>query len=375
MINTKSIYDVITLSKSSGVEIDQARTDYAGHTHKSLAERLVSDYLKIQENTTSKEIYKEYSGLGFIVCNKSVLGKVKNLVVKGATDSNLLSSGVLEKGVIIAKTCGENIFNARDVFILPDKWSGVWINLKHKSMIDFVVGSQYYFNIGASIRFRLNGIIVLDIAQKENTRRFIPEYDSIELRVYVPEMSLVEMNNWIDNKSIISTSVYGDVKFVPYEENVLEIPLPNSMNTSGLKSINDNVRDLIREGHRGYIEIVEVIGVRAYQDGDELNINLRTDKVQTYYELDESVVHSTSISNIGMHLKTYENNFHMFSSNKTNCGLNFIAPTNVDNSSAKDPIIESKSSLDDLLLLEERLNKIIEEGFKKINDRIDCLEK
>lgn len=108
----------------------------------------------------------------------------------------------------------------------------------------------------------------------------------------------------------------ADIKYEPYKENKKDILLPFE---GGLKSVG-STKDVINSTTRKF---VQNIGERAYQEGDELLENAITDKITTYYILDNPIEYDLAES---INLNTYNKVTHI----TTEATSSFEIPLEID---------------------------------------------
>ena len=241
---------------SSG-EVIAARQDYVGVVHENLSARLESDYLKIQENPTSREVFLDFAGIGNISVENTVNGKTRDLKILGntvggydeinATSAPITSSGQVE-GKILVKSCGKNLCdnskNEDGKFLMADGY----LSDQPTSITD-------YIKVKNNTIYAFSG---------EGNRLFVGKYNKDKEFIERIEISNVQGNLNVGDSSYVRICMLNNgqnyqielgtiaTDYEPYQDSVVEIQLPESMVESGFQK-----DDYIRAGVNGFIEIVQ----------------------------------------------------------------------------------------------------------------------
>lgn len=190
------------------------------------------------------------------------------------------------------ETISANAFNKDEVVNGSLSASGTIISYDTKywvAKIEVVPGKRYSLHNIATIRYNYalydsNDNFLSADGIKDTTTNLATTVD-IDIPIDARYMSVVVHNDYLDSCCVnLSHSGTFDIRNAIYFKKVIEFPdiinyFPRGMNGIG------NVYDEINSENA-----IQRCGVRAYEDGDENNPNVMTDRTNTVYQLAEPIV-------------------------------------------------------------------------------------
>lgn len=303
---------------------------------------------ELKENKTIN-----YTG-NSVICNNSLPGRTTGLKLYGKTLQNLFSNSIIAQG--------NNTLPHK--FIANGTSQKIWYypNCVKPSTTYYVISKISKFTANNNLSFTgwLNtqqqvvrtkedglGIVVKECTTKSIEQGFNNNWnielwqENTEGEVILDWLMIIEKSN-LDGLNINSLNYFEGIKSVSEaESNKISIL---SCNNTDKKAINykeylkeiqlqqplmglENVQDTIEETEKG-VEYTKNVGKRAYETGDENLPNVMTDKVNTYYVLDEPV--KTILQGVTeTDINTYDTVTYVSSSNSIPAVLDFSIPSNL----------------------------------------------
>ena len=253
----------LTNDNSGLKEVKEARVNYFGKEFNTLKERLDDDYEKQMSNFKGKFIEEAF--VKNLTVNNSIDGSTRGLKITGRTvggynsetsqSAPIVSTGMSENGVVKVKSCGKNLWDGTLEIGAYDATNGNELNnnpdvARSKNKTRLSKGT-YTFSNSKNIPIRIfyyniNGVFTHSTTT--NNSNTITIANDLYINFHIARLTSEDVS------SIKIMLELGDIAtdYEPYEESTLEIPLPDSMKSTGLQE-----NDFVRAGANGFVEIVE----------------------------------------------------------------------------------------------------------------------
>lgn len=231
-------------------------------------EKLKNTSLILVGNQTNKEIPKYFEGI------KSI-GQDCDKVTISSNGKNLSS---IDKVTAVAGISNIYIINENN-FKIGKRYLFTRETTKLKGRITFIDGTFYYLSHASNLS------IFFNVTQTIK-----------EFRLYTDTNLSEDFTTTI----LIEEMPIGTIPttYETYKENKKDILIPFSEGLKSIKNTKDEINSITNKA-------IQRIGKRSYQEGDELLENIITDKINTYYILENPIEHD--LTNQDINLNTYEN--------------------------------------------------------------------
>lgn len=299
------------------------------------------DVTELQNGLKSNQAL-EYQGSS-ISANNTLEGRTEGMKIEGKTrykkkdgtytdtweeGVTLESFGEKEGNKISILSHGKNLFDGRievgawkDVGSLENAKYDVPTLVRNTNPIKIKPNTQYIMNVGFAIRVNFydkQGNLILQKSPLIENRKFISPPNS-----YYFCFNTSSQTSLTDVLNFKYQLEYGKVstEYQKYISNKKDILIKEPLRSK------DDICDLLYEDN-GQVKIDRYIGVRKYQEGDERNKDVLTDKINTVYILDKPVTEIVE-NCVDIDLDTFGEKTYFNILNSLPGTLDFKVPSNI----------------------------------------------